>query len=446
MEKSEILEVLNDWNFWKKEIDTGVRRESIVKRIEEMSKTKEIVVITGIRRCGKSTCLQQFCKDLINSGTKKEDILIINFEDPRLNNLNLDLLNKIYELYLTELNPSKKHYVILDEIQLVDKWEKFARFLHENKKINVFVTGSSSKLLSSEYSTVLAGRHLDLEIKPLSFKEYLFFKKIEIKSNLDISQKRHEIKRAFAGYLKEGGFPKVALADNEKDKRDLLEVYFRDVIIKDIIQRYNIKEVNKLNDLAKYYLTNVSNLQSFNNIKNILNLNLDTVERFSYYLSNVFLLNFIKKFSYSEKEQILNPRKVYCADNGLRGSVAFVFSEDYGKLAENIVFNELNKKNLEVYYWKNSKQEEVDFIIKKKQKIIQAIQVCWNIEKQETKKREIEILVKVCKELKLKEGLILTEDTSSTETIDGIKIYSQPIWRWLLENSKVSNTKKSRKK
>ncbi len=434
MEKSEILDVLNDWNFWRKEIDVGIRREIIVKRIEEMSKTKEIVVITGIRRCGKSTSLLQFCKDLINSGTKKEDILIVNFEDPRLNNLNLDLLNKIYEIYLTELNPSKKHYVILDEIQLIDGWEKFARFLHENKKINVFVTGSSSKLLSSEYSTVLAGRHLDFEIKPLSFKEYLFFKKIEIKNDLDIAQKRHDIKRAFINYLKEGGFPKVTLVDNEKDKRDLLEVYFRDIIIKDIVQRYNIKEVGKIIDLAKYYLTNVSTLQSFNNIKNVLKLNLDTVERFSYFLSSVFLLNFVKRFSYSEKEQILNPRKVYCVDNGLRDSVAFVFLENYGRLAENIIFNELNKKNLEIYYWKSQKQEEVDFIIKRKQKIIQAIQVCWDIGKPETKKREIGALVKACKELKLKEGLILTEDTSSNETVEGIKIYFQPFWKWLLKS------------
>ena len=433
MEKSEILDVLNDWNFWRKDIDVGIRREEIVNKIKELSKAKEISVITGIRRCGKSTSLLQFCKDLINSGVKKEDILIINFEDPRLRNLNLDLLNKMYEIYLTELSPSSKHYVILDEIQIIDGWEKFARFLHENKKISVFVTGSSSKLLSSEYSTVLAGRHLDLEIKPLSFREYLFFKKIGVKNALDISQKRHEIKRAFGDYLKEGGFPKVTLANNEKDKKSLLEVYFRDIIIKDIVERYNIKEINKLNELTKYYLANVSTLQSFNNIKNVLKLNLDTVERFSYYLSSVFLLNFMKKFSYSEKEQILNPKKVYCADNGLRNSVAFVFSEDYGRLAENIVFNELNKKDVELYYWKSQKQEEVDFLVKKKQKIIKAIQVCWNIEKQGTREREVRILVKACKELKLKEGLILTEDVSLSEAIEGIKISFQPIWRWLLE-------------
>ena len=434
MEKTEILDVLNDWNFWRKEIDVGVTRETIVKKIAELSKTREIVVITGIRRCGKSTSLLQFCKGLLDDGIKKEDILIINLEDPRLKKPDLDLLNKIYEIYLTELNPNKKHYVILDEIQNIKEWEKFARFLHENKKINVFVTGSSSKLLSSEYSTVLAGRHLDLQIKPLSFKEYLFFKKIVIKNVLDISVKRHEIKRAFADYLKGGGFPKVTLAVREEDKRDLLEIYFRDIVIKDIVQRYKIKEIDKLNDLAKYYLTNISTLQSFNNIKNVLKINLDTVERFSYYLSEVFLLSFVRKFSYSEKEQILNPRKVYCADNGLRGSVAFVFSDDYGRLAENLAFNELNDKGLEIYYWKNQKQEEVDFIIKKKQKIIRAVQVCWNIGKIKTKKREVGALVEACRELKLKEGLVLTEDFSSTETIEGIKVAFQPIWKWLLSS------------
>lgn len=436
MEKSEILDVLNDWNFWRRNQDTGITREEVVRKIEKISKTKEITVITGIRRCGKSTSLLQFCKNLIDSGARKEDVLIINLEDPRLKNLNLELLNKIYEIYLTELNPSDKHYVVLDEVQLIDGWEKFARFLHENKKISVFVTGSSSKLLSSEYSSVLAGRHLDIQIRPLSFREYLLFKGIEIKEGLDISQKRHEIKRAFMFYLKEGGFPKVTLVNNERDKKDLLEVYFRDIIIKDIVQRYNIKEVNKLNDLAKYYLTNVSTLQSFNNIKNILKLSLDTVERFSYYLSSAFFLSFVRKFSYSEKEQILNPRKVYCADNGLRSSVAFLFSEDYGRLAENVVFNKLNNKDSEVYYWKNQKQEEVDFIIKQKQKVITAVQVCWDIEKPETKKREVRALVKACKELKIKEGLVLTEDASLSETVEGIKISFKPIWRWLLENER----------
>lgn len=432
MENSEILNILNDWNFWKKEQEIGIKREDLIRKIKNLSEAKEITVIKGIRRCGKSTSLLQFCKELIESGFEKKDILIINLEDPRFSDLNLDLLNKIYELYLTELQPDKNHIVILDEVQNIDGWEKFARFLHENKKINVFVTGSSSKLLSAEYSTVLSGRHLDLEISPLSFKEYLLFHGIEIKNSLDIVDKRHLLKSEFKSYLLNGGFPKVVITKSEAQKKELLEIYFRDIIIKDIVKRFKIKEINKIEELAKYYLTNVSTLQSFNNIKNVLKLNLDTIERFSYYLVSAFLLNFVKKFSYSEKEQLLNPRKVYCADNGLRNSVAFVFSKDYGRLAENIVFNKLNKEGLEIYYWKSQKQEELDFVTKKKQKVIQAIQVCWDIEKEKTKEREINSMIKACEELKLKEGLILTEDTEKEDKIDGIKIKLMPVWKWLL--------------
>ena len=237
MEKLEILDILIDWNFWKKEIETGVKRQDLVKQIFEVSKTKEIVVIKGIRRSGKSTILMQFCKELIISGIRKEDILIINFEDPRFKEMNLDLLNKIYEIYLTEISPKEKHYVILDEVQSVKGWEKFARYLHENKKINVYVTGSSSKLLSSEYSTILAGRHLDIEITPLTFKEYLEFKGINTNNLLEISKNKLIIKREFQNYLKWGGFPKVVLTDSEKEKKELLETYFRDIIIKDIIFR-----------------------------------------------------------------------------------------------------------------------------------------------------------------------------------------------------------------
>ena len=432
MEKPEILNILNDWNFWKKEQDVGITRSDLVEKIKKLSESREIVVIKGIRRGGKSTLLLQFCKELINLGLEKRNILIINLEDPRFNSLNLDLLNKIYELYLTELRPNEKHFVILDEVQNVDGWEKFARFLHENKKTNVFVTGSSSKLLSSEYATVLAGRHLDLDVKPLSFKEYLLFQNIEIRDNLDVVSKRHVIKTEFKNYLINGGFPKVAISKTETQKKELLETYFRDIIIKDIVKRYKIKEISKIEDLTKYYLTNVSALQSFNNIKNILKLNLDTVERFSHYLASVFLLSFVKKFSYSEKEQLLNPRKVYCADNGLRNSVAFTFLEDYGKLAENLVFNNLDKYGQEIYYWKNNKQEEVDFIIKKKQKIKEIIQVCWNIDKKETEEREVKALISACKEFKFKKGIILTEDVEKEYNIEGINVVYNSMWKWLL--------------
>lgn len=430
MERSEILNILTDWNLWKKDIDAGIKRKTPLKKIAEASKIREIVVIKGIRRSGKSTLLLQFCKELIDSGVRREDTLIVNFEDPRFKQLNLDTLNKIYDVYLTELSPKESHYVFLDEVQAVDGWEKFARYLHENRRVSVFVTGSSSKLLSSEYSTVLSGRHTDVELRQLSFAEYLHFIGVDVKNRLDLSAKRHKIKKAFYDYLKWGGFPKVVLVQEERDKRELLYMYFRDIIIKDVVVRHKIKEIDKLEELAKYYLTNVSTLHSFNKIKNILKLNLDTVERFSSYLSEVYLLSFVRKFSHSKKEQILNPRKVYCSDTGLRNAVSFVFSEDLGRLAENIVFTELNRRGSEVYYWK--KEQEVDFLVKKGFKIAEAIQVCWNIENPEVKERELKGLKAACKEFKLKKGLIITEDYEGAEKIGDEAIKYVPLWKWLL--------------
>ncbi|OGJ15722.1 hypothetical protein A3K73_04035 [Candidatus Pacearchaeota archaeon RBG_13_36_9] len=432
MDKSLILGILNDWNYWKKDLPAGIARHFFSEKISQKAKTMEIIVIKGIRRCGKSTLLSQYCQNLIDGGVNKEDILIVNFEDPRFIGLDLDALNKIYEIYLTEFNPSKKHYVILDEVQVVAAWEKFARFLHENKKINVLVTGSNSKLLSSDYATVITGRHLDIQAYPLSFREFLIFNKIDISDELDKISKRHVIQRNLKEFMKWGGFPKVTLTVREDDKVDLLKNYFRDILIKDIAARYKIKELQKLEELAKYYLTNISTLSSVNKISKILDISLGTAERFSGYLSDSYMISFIPKFSWKKKEQIINPKKVYCADIGLRNSVSFLFKEDYGRIAENIVYNHLYSKENEIFYWKG--KQECDFIVKNGLKKYRAIQACWNISKPETKERELKGLAEACKELKLKEGLIITEDLENEETVEGIKIKYIPLWKWLLEN------------
>ncbi len=430
MKSSEIMEILLDWNFWKKDIDAGIERSGLISGITRLSKMNEITVVSGVRRSGKSTMLLQFCKSLMRQGLRKEDILIVNFEDPRFKNIDLELLNNIYETYLTELSPKKEHYVILDEVQAVRQWEKFARFLHESKKAHVFLTGSSSKLLSSEYATVLAGRHVDMEVYPLSFYEFLKFKGVEIKEKIEIISKRHEIKRLVSEYLKWGGFPKPTLLQNGQDKKELLNSYFRDIITKDIAMRYKIKNIGKLEELAKYYLSNISSLQSFNKIKNMLSISIDTVERFSRYFSDAYLIFFVKKFSFSEKEQILNPRKVYCTDTGLRNAVSFVFMENIGRLMENAVFTELKRQGKEVFYWKGKK--EIDFLIKEDLKVRRLIQVCYDIEDKETKKRETEALLEGMKEFRLKEGLIITWDYEGGEGINGKKIIYIPLWKWLL--------------
>lgn len=432
MRTAEIMEILLDWNFWKKEIDTGIKRSVLINKVERLSGMNEITVVSGVRRSGKSTLLLQFLKSLFAQGVRKEDTLIVNFEDPRFKNLNLELLNKIYETYLTEMNPKKEHYVVLDEIQVVEDWEKFARFLHESKKAQVFLTGSSSKLLSSEYATVLAGRHVDMEVYPLSFREFLSFKGVVLKDRTDIISKRHEIKRLMTEYLKWGGFPKPTLLEKEQDKKELLNSYFRDITIKDIAMRHKIKDIGKLEELAKYYLSNISALQSFNKIRNMLDISIDTVERFSRYLSDAYMIFFVKKFSFSEKEQILNPKKVYCIDTGLRNAISFIFMDNQGRLMENVVFLELKKQKKEIFYWKGN--AEVDFLVKDGEKIKQLIQVCYyDIENESARKREVDALLEAMKELKMKEGIIITYDYEGEEEVDKKKIIYKPLWKWLLE-------------
>jgi predicted AAA+ superfamily ATPase len=427
MEKAKILEILEDWNFWKRKQEIGIKREEYLKKMEKFSKTGQIVSMVGVRRSGKSTLMLQFIKDLLDKGLDPKNTLYINFEDARFfGELSLKLLQEIYETYLEYLKPNKKPYIFLDEIQHIFGWEKFVRSLQERKKANIFVSGSTSKLLSSEFGTALVGRHLLLEVFPLNFKEFLYFKKLKIKNELDLISQRIEIKRYLREYLEFGGFPKVVLS---KEKRIILLQYFEDILARDIAERYKVKKIEELRALAKYYLTNISSLISFGKVKKFLKLPLFTIERFSYYFSYAFLIFFVKKFAYSLKEQTVNPRKVFSIDSGLRNVISFKFSQDLGKIYENIVFLEFLRKGKEIYYWKNKK--ECDFLIKEGREK-QLIQVCFNLDDPEVKEREITGLLEAMKKFRKKQGLIITEDFEGEEKIKGKKIKFLPLWKWLL--------------
>ena len=211
--------------------------------------------------------------------------------------------------------------------------------------------------------------------------------------------------------------------------------YFDDILTKDIEKRYKLKESEKLRALARFYLTNISNTITFNSIKKFLDTTTNTIEKFSSYLEETNILFFVKRFSYKVKEQEKAARKVYSADSGLANAVGFKFSSNIGKIAENIVAIELrNDKDIELYYWYNS--NEVDFVVKKGQKVNQLIQVCWNINEYKTKEREVKALIKASKKLKCKNLLVITEDNEGKEEIKKEKIVYIPLWKWLLETNK----------
>ncbi len=433
MQKSEIIEILSDWNFWAKEVDTGTTREEYLDTLVNLiTKTNQIICIAGIRRSGKSTIIRQIAKQLI--GQQNADTLIVNFEDERFRQRDLDLLIDIYNTYREKVKPKSTPFIFLDEIQNIPEWERFARGVHERGEAKIIVSGSSSKLLSAELATLLTGRHIMFFVQPLSFKEFLTFNEMSVENEIEILAHRIEIKQLLDEFREYGGFPEVV---QSSDKQRILLSYFETLIVKDVIERFNIREREKIRTIAKFYLTNISSPISFNKISGFLNIPLTTVERFSDHLETANVVFFLKKFSFSFKEQEKAQRKIYSADVGMSNAIGFRFSENLGKIMENIVAVELKKRQsfnpqIEIYYWKDYQQREVDFVVKEGLDVVQLIQVCHDVTNLETKEREVRSLVRAMKEFKLTEGLIITDDFESEEEMKGFKIEYVPMWKWLL--------------
>ncbi len=436
MQKEQLLEILSDWNFWAKEIDTGFKRDDYIKKlIPLITETNQIVCIAGIRRSGKSTIIRQLAKEL-GGGT---NTLIVNFEDERFMQRDLKLLRDIYDTYLEKVKPAGKPFIFLDEIQNIPEWERFARGVHERKEARLVISGSSSKLLSAELATLLTGRNITFFAYPLSFKEFLKFKGIPASIEIEVSANRVKIKRALDEYMEFGGFPEVVLST---DKKRILLGYFDTIITKDTINRFNIREREKIKTLSKFYLTNISSPVSFNKVSSFLNIPLRTVERFSDYIQTACLIFFIKRFSFSMKEQEKAQRKVYSIDSGLSNSVGFRFTKNSGKLMENIVATELKirqtfEPGIEIYYWQDHSGREVDFLVKDGLKVRELIQVCQNLSNLETKEREVKGLVKAMEEFNLESGLVITEDFEGEEIIKNKKIMYKPLWKWLLSSVNI---------
>jgi hypothetical protein len=428
MKANKILEILSDQNFWFRDQNVGISRNYYLQKSLEKVKTDEIIVVSGVRRSGKSTLLLQVAKHLIENGVDKKNILIVNFEDYRWEKYSLKLLEEIWETYLQNINVKGKVYLFLDEIHVISGWERFVRSLHEKKLATIFVSVSSSKLLSKEYATLLSGRYLQLNVFPLSFEEFLTFNNFLPKEKVELIARRNEVLRMLNQYMETGGFPKVALTKDE----DLLRLYFETIVINDVAERYKVKKIDKLRKLAVFYLTNLSNKVTFNSTSKFLDLPLHTVERFSYYLQEAFMCFFVNAFSYSLKSQEKLPKKLYVIDTGLPHSIGFKFSEDVGRVMENVVFLQLKRDGKEVYY---NHENEVNFVIKEDLKVEQLIQVTYASSRDEIDKREIKTLMKTSKKLKCKNLLVITWDYEDEERIKGEKIIFKPLWKWLLNKS-----------
>jgi len=423
MSRDMMMEVLLEWNGWEERRDTGIAREGYLAEIRRKLAAGEVLVIGGVRRSGKSTLARQFME---GRGGAKNSVMI-NFEDVRLSGMQPEDMLRMFEAYLSEIQPKGKPLLVLDEVQNAKGWERFARQLHETGRADIIVTGSSSKLLSGEYATLLTGRHLDVRVFPLSFREYLGFCGINLGSRTAILKNKARIMKLAREYLESGGFPKAALIGDARLRSELLAAYYDDIIHKDIAKRHSIMQIGKLDSLAKYFLSNNSRLMSLNKAKSAVGLSLDSVERFSRHMEEAYLVFFAPLFSYSKKAQVVNPKKVYSIDTGLRNAACFRFSKDYGWNAENAVFLDALRRGYDVYYHSDG-ASECDIIgLRGKERI--AIQVSWELSDEG---REIAGLVSAMKMLKAREGWLVTEDAEGERKAGGMEIHIVPLWKWLL--------------
>ncbi len=363
------------------------------------------IIISGIRRCGKSTLLNQIMKT-------EQDFYYLNFEDERLLDFSISDFEKLQEVFLEEFGESDHYF--FDEIQNIDKWELFVRKILDKKKY-VVITGSNASLLSKELGTKLTGRHLREELFPFSFNEFL-----------KLENKKAGVK-SFEEYFFNGGFPEYL----QFRKNAILNELLTDVVIKDISIRHNVKNLKSLREMAVYLLSNTGKEFSYNSLKKIFEFgSVNSVISFISYFEDSYLLFNLSKFSYSMKKQLVAQKKIYSIDNGLSRANSVSFSKDLGKMLENMVFINLRKKYNELFFFQE--KGECDFIIKEDLKINKAIQVCYELN-EDNRKRELNGLSEAMETFNLKEGLILTYNQEDELELGGKKVFLKPVWKWLLD-------------
>ena len=326
-----------------------------------------------------------------------------------------------------------KQVFFFDEIQNIEYWELFVRRIHRDKN-KVFITGSNASLLSSELGTRLTGRHIAVELLPFSFSEYLQYHQVTYndKSFL-ITQEKALLKRHFNEFLETGGMPEYLEHKNPL----VLQNVYENILYKDVIVRYEIKEVKAMRELALTLLSNIGTPLSYTKIKNQLGLgSVNTVKNYIHYLENAYLIFTLDRFSFSVLEQALLQKKVYAIDTGLAKQIAFHFSKKQGRYLENLVYLELRRRHKELFYYKPKENVEVDFPVREGAQVALLIQVPDSLQDPKTREREYEALRQAMEELGVKKGLILTEDE---EPVDPAfpEIEVAPIYRWLCGPSVV---------
>lgn len=427
--KDKLRRILQEWKEF--DIPAGYPRDFDVRLLEG----KEILSVIGARRTGKTYLCYQMAR-LAKESLPADNVIYVNLEDERLSPTRGDELTLLWDVCreMLAIDMTKRVYLFVDEIQNAGNWSKWARRItDQNPNIKLIITGSSSKLLSREIATELRGRTLSVKVFPLSFKEFLSARGISVDiDHILHSRERPLIKKAFNEYLDTGGFPAVMDSPNRKE---LLKEYYSVMFYRDLAERHKVKDLRLLEDYLTLLIDQTAALFSVTATAKKLaefghSPGKTTLSNFLRFAEDSFLVFGVKKFSFKVREQMRAPRKIYTIDHGLVRAIRFFFSEDRGRMLENIAFLHLYHQGQNIYYHQGT--SECDFLAVDAGRVTGAFQVCTNMSSRKTREREMRGLVEAMETHKLKTGTILTEDENEELSVSTGKILVQPLWYRLL--------------
>ncbi|HLF66250.1 MAG TPA: ATP-binding protein [Gammaproteobacteria bacterium] len=413
-------------------------KSTLTRRLTVTPIPGKATVCIGVRRAGKSTFMFQIMQHLLTQGIEAQNILHLNFFDDRLHDLKHDGLNVILEAYFS-LYPEKKNkekiYCFFDEIQMIPEWEPFIDRLLRTESCEVYITGSSAKMLSKEIATQMRGRALSWEIFPFSFQEFLDFKQIESASPWS-TKKRLLIGKAFETYWEEGAFPEVINLPSPL-RIKIHQEYFTTILFRDLIERHDVAHPKALTDLAYYLMDNVAALYSINGLVGYLKslghkISKVVVSHYLGWFEDAYMFFTVRIFDPNLARAHANPKKIYCIDHAFVKSISSEILVNSGHYLENLVFITLRRISDKIYYFKTHNGKEVDFIIQHKNRSKNLIQVCETLRELKTQKRETTALNEAMKELNLTSSIIVTRNESAQIKVENGIIEVMPIWQFML--------------
>ncbi len=449
MDRDILHTILSTWNPHFTDPSKGkwvgtVSREKYLERLKKFTDIRHVLILTGVRRAGKSTLMHQLMNHLIaEKGVPAKNVVYLFLEDVFVQqylHLGWKLLEDLYNFYLETYNPVGKVYLFLDEIQGVAEFNRWISSKYERQEpIKFILSGSRRSLLESESATVLTGRNIQIDVYPFNFYEYLLIKGVNVAGEASIVSlqqanfpQQTNILHHLGNYLREGGYPEIVLANDEEVKRALASSYYRDTVTRDVVIPNGVRNQQEVEILGLQIMSDFTKTHTYSSLSRPQKLSVETTKAYLDYFQRAYLFFESKHFSYKTKEtqDVQRARKIYVVDNGFRNFTIPLLRPDVGQCAENIVYMELRKQNAAIYYWKGKK--EIDFVTMNTD--ISFYNVSYTDEPHE---REIEGMVEGLKEFNIDRGVVLTKNYVDRKEIEGKTVDFIPLWTWLILNDKI---------